>query len=115
MTVAGQQGPFSTATTNYRVPSITGITGAVDMATAGSERVTLSGDDFGAQGSGASVVCGYSTANGGYAYSAACTVTASHSTAECTTSPGVGAGHRWTLTIGICLLRCCTLATLLSL
>ena len=48
VTIDGDTSPLSPATTSYKAPSITGVSGAGSLSTGGGDLITVSGNDFGA-------------------------------------------------------------------
>jgi hypothetical protein len=82
---------FGSQKTSYKLPNITAVSGTVALLTNGGQPITLTGTDFGAVASGATISVGYG--NGVYIYTAvSCAVTVSHTAAECNSVAGIGAG-----------------------
>jgi hypothetical protein len=88
----------------YDPPTVASVAGAGSIPTRGGTTVTVSGVNLG-PASPLNVVTGYYGALASFGlpdtgYATTCTVTVGHSTMTCTTSPGVGVGLRWFVTVG---------------
>ena len=99
LTIARLSSPDFASAATYAAPAVTLIDGATLMATQGGETVVVNGTNFGHVSEVAvAAVYGPAGDRGRYAPTE-CHVTVSHVQIQCTTVPGIGAGHGWTLTV----------------
>jgi hypothetical protein len=84
---------------SYSPPSIHNIIGGTQLSTAGGENITLVGVNFGPAIWGLKIDAEYGPQGLGLCASA-CHVALAHTKIVCTTSPGRGTYHRWTLWVG---------------
>ena len=91
VTIDGAAASSGALRTSYELPTIATVASAQPLATAGGTPVTVTGTNFGAVGSGATVHAVYGDA----LYEAACEVTVDHTTMVCTSVEGRGAGQHW--------------------
>jgi hypothetical protein len=83
---------------SFAGPTISALSGALNMRTAGGENVTLTGSWFGPAGTPVTVQYG----SAGNMYNASgCSVTAEHTEIVCATVAGVGANLTWSVTVGL--------------
>eukprot|EP00808_Paulinella_micropora_P030656 g79511.t1 len=96
VTVGAQQSMRSNSTMDYAVPTISALSGALPLlSTLGGETVTLSGTNFGAVGSGATLQARYGNQVDYEYVASACIVTSDHVQMTCVSAQGVGAALRW--------------------
>jgi hypothetical protein len=101
--IGGQESVPSTAFTNYISPTLIAMSGdAVNgpTATTGDAAITLTGDNFGPNGS-ENVVVTYGPEGSPTKYNARSCVVASQNTITCTTTAGVGINLKWQVSISL--------------
>lgn len=93
--------PSRDASTQYGPPTVARLSGpgAVGASTEGGERVVVHGSNFGPPGN-ASFLDRVTYGPSGYEYVARDCVVVSYEEVNCTTAPGIGSGHRWSVEVG---------------
>lgn len=94
VTVAGQTSAASVNTTSYAPPVVSGFSGLTEFSTVGGTGVTITGSNFGAQGT--NVTATYGPSSNVLAYTAFnCSVLVAHTTVLCHTVEGRGTSMQW--------------------
>ena len=103
--VGGQSsGQVTARTMSYAPPTLTAVAvpggTSSTMQTTGGDTIALTGTNFGPVGTGgADIVVKYGLPGTQEYIATACSVSTAHTTVQCTSVAGVGAGHSWMVTV----------------